>query len=111
MDARPEQTLIDAQIAWYYAQIALLKAKRNSIAPICRLPNELLSRIITIYAIDSGTLFNLRWAKVVMHICWRWYAVALAAQPLWSFIDLSYGERWARFYRQLERSGVAPLTI
>ncbi|KAJ6587526.1 hypothetical protein DFH09DRAFT_1307757 [Mycena vulgaris] len=45
---------IDTEIAWHYAQIALLKAKRNSIAPIRSLPNELLSRIITIYTIDSA---------------------------------------------------------
>ncbi|KAJ7149649.1 hypothetical protein C8R46DRAFT_1358718 [Mycena filopes] len=102
---------IDSKIAWHLAQIALLKAQRNSIAPISRLPNELLARIITIYAVESETLFDLGWAKVVTHVCQRWYAVARAEQSLWSFIDIGYGGRWGRFYRQLDRSGVAPLTI
>ncbi|KAJ7149646.1 hypothetical protein C8R46DRAFT_1198654 [Mycena filopes] len=108
---KEEMESIDSKIAWHLAQIALLKARRNSIAPICRLPNELLARIITIYAIESETLFDLGWAKVVTIVCQRWYAVARAEQSLWSFIDIGYGGRWGRFYRQLERSGVAPLTI
>ncbi|KAJ7149653.1 hypothetical protein C8R46DRAFT_1125701 [Mycena filopes] len=106
-----EMESIDAQIAWHYRQIAILKAKRNSIAPICRLPNELLVKIITIYAVESETLFDLGWAKVVTLVCQRWYAVGRAEQSLWSFIDIGYGHCWNRFYGQLKRSGVAPLTI
>ncbi|KAJ6493910.1 hypothetical protein C8R47DRAFT_393100 [Mycena vitilis] len=109
----PEEQMcsIDAEIAWHYEQIALLKAKRNAIAPICRLPNELLSRIIMIYAVDSDELSNLKWTKI-MKVCWRWRHLGLAAQPLWACIDLGWsGSQWDRLYGQLTRSGVAPLNV
>jgi hypothetical protein len=101
---------IDKQIAWHYSQIASLKAKRNSIAPIGRLPNELLSRIIAIYAVDSDSLFTLKWTKIML-VCWHWHHLGVAAHPLWSFIDLGWSGRWDRLYGQLRRSGVAPLTL
>ncbi|KAJ7128501.1 hypothetical protein C8R44DRAFT_778073 [Mycena epipterygia] len=63
-----QRTTIDSEIAWHYAQIALLMSKRNTIAPIGSLTNELLSRILTIYAVDSGTLFTLEWTQV-MYVC------------------------------------------
>ncbi|KAJ7112114.1 hypothetical protein C8R44DRAFT_582820, partial [Mycena epipterygia] len=66
-------------------QIALLKAKRNSLPPISSLPNELLTRIFTIYAVESDTLGNLEWAKI-MYVCHRWHDVVLVAQPLWAVI-------------------------
>ncbi|KAJ7764940.1 hypothetical protein B0H16DRAFT_1310474, partial [Mycena metata] len=67
-------------------QIFVLKAKRNSMAPICTLPNELMTRILTTYAIDLN-IFELKWAKI-MYVCRHWYELALAAQSLWGFIDL-----------------------
>ncbi|KAJ6467938.1 hypothetical protein DFH09DRAFT_1223059 [Mycena vulgaris] len=115
-DTRPAPTIkeqmehIDTEIAWHHTQIALLKAKRNSLAPICQLPTELLSRIFAIYAVDSGSLFNLKWTQV-MEVCWHWHHVSLAAHSLWSFIDLAWCRRRARLYGQLERSGVVPLTL
>ncbi|KAJ7077001.1 hypothetical protein B0H15DRAFT_955319 [Mycena belliarum] len=101
---------IDAEMAWHYAQLALLKAKRNAIVPILRLPNELLSRILTIYAVESDTLFNLRWSRI-MYVCRHFHALALAAQSLWAFIDLSWHAGIIRLRSQLERSGAAPVTI
>ncbi|KAJ7898648.1 hypothetical protein B0H14DRAFT_175456 [Mycena olivaceomarginata] len=107
-----EMSDIDDEIAWHYAQIALLKAKRNAIAPIRRLPNELVVRILTIYAVESDALFDLKWTKV-MYVCHHWHALALAAQQLWAFIDLQrHGPGTLhRLFVQLERSGVAPLNL
>ncbi|KAJ7141665.1 hypothetical protein C8R43DRAFT_1016970 [Mycena crocata] len=103
---------IDSDIEWHYAQIAVLKAKRNSFAPICGLPNELLSRIITIYVVESEFLFNLKWVKTIPHVCRHWHDLALAAQSLWSFIDFGWGHAgWEKLYQQLQRSGAAPLTL
>ncbi|KAK7018359.1 F-box domain-containing protein [Favolaschia claudopus] len=97
-------------IKWHYQQIRILKAKRNAIAPIRRLPNELMTRIITIFAEDSG-LFDLKWTKIIF-VCRHWHALALAAQPLWACIDLRSGARFTtRFFAQIERSGVASLSI
>ncbi|KAJ7711950.1 hypothetical protein B0H16DRAFT_1626573 [Mycena metata] len=104
-----EMSAIDHQIAWHYAQISLLKAKRNAMAPICALPNELMTRILTTYAIDLN-IFELKWAKI-MYVCRHWYELALAAQSLWGFIDLVWRGGYDRLFGQLKRSGVAPLTI
>ncbi|KAJ6589434.1 hypothetical protein B0H19DRAFT_1103846 [Mycena capillaripes] len=101
---------IDDEIAWHYAQIALLKDKRNALAPVQRLPNELMTRILTIYAVESDTLFNLKWTKV-MYVCRHWHALGLAAQSLWAFIDLKWNGNFHRLYAQLTRSGAAPLTL
>ncbi|KAK7017671.1 F-box domain-containing protein [Favolaschia claudopus] len=101
---------IDAMIKWHYKQIRILKAKRNAIAPIRRLPNELMTRIITIFAVDSG-LFDLKWTRIIF-VCRHWHALALAAQPLWACIDLGLGAKFTtRFFAQIDRSGVAPLSI
>ncbi|KAJ6450194.1 hypothetical protein C8R45DRAFT_1114269 [Mycena sanguinolenta] len=100
---------IDKELAWHYDQIALLKARRNALAPIRRLPNELMIRIFTIVAVESDTLFDLRWTKL-MFVCHHWHGLALAAQPLWAFIDV----RWhglGRLFGQLRHSGVAPLSF
>ncbi|KAK7018378.1 F-box domain-containing protein [Favolaschia claudopus] len=117
---RPTQTLaadymvqaheLDSQIAWHYAQIVVLKARRNAIVPIHRLPNELMTRIFTIFATesDSDMLFNLEWTQI-MRVCHHWHAVALAAQHLWAYIEVE--GTGSRFFPQLRRSGAAPLTI
>ncbi|KAJ7659227.1 hypothetical protein DFH06DRAFT_1195318 [Mycena polygramma] len=102
---------IEREIAWHYDQIASLKAKRNAMAPICSLPNELMTRILTIFAVETESLFNLKWTKV-MYVCHRWHALALAAQPLWGFINAKYGgKRTHRLIIQLKRSGAAPLSL
>ncbi|KAJ6550065.1 hypothetical protein B0H19DRAFT_185964 [Mycena capillaripes] len=105
-----EMFAIDTEIAWHYDQIALLKAKRNAIVPICNLPNELITRILTTYAVESNTLFNLKWTKLML-ICRHWHALSLAAQPLWAFIDLTWDGNLRRLFVQLRRSGAAPLTV
>ncbi|KAJ7626715.1 hypothetical protein B0H17DRAFT_1110613 [Mycena rosella] len=78
-----EIAALEKEIAWHYAQIAVLKAKRNALPPICSLPNELLCRIFTIYAVDSDSLFGLKWVKQIMYVCHRWHNLAVATQPLW----------------------------
>ncbi|KAJ7659209.1 hypothetical protein DFH06DRAFT_1297355 [Mycena polygramma] len=100
---------IEAEIACHYDQIALLKAKRNAMAPICSLPNELMTRILTIFAVETESLFNLKWTEV-MYVCHRWHELALAAQPLWGFIDASYDPE-SRLIIQLRHSGAAPLHL
>ncbi|KAF7375589.1 F-box domain-containing protein [Mycena sanguinolenta] len=100
---------IDKGLAWHYDQIALLKARRNALTPIRRLPNELMIRIFAIVAVESDTLFNLRWTKL-MYVCHHWHGLALAAQPLWGFIDLQW-HGLGRLFGQLRHSGAAPLSF
>ncbi|KAJ6460868.1 hypothetical protein DFH09DRAFT_1229502 [Mycena vulgaris] len=111
VSARAQMAALDNTISWHYTQISMLKAKRNSLAPICSLPNELLSRILTIYAVESKTLSNLKWTKIML-VCHHWHDLALAAHSLWAFIELGWNHRdHFRMWRQIDRSGVAPLTV
>ncbi|KAJ7141713.1 hypothetical protein C8R43DRAFT_587161 [Mycena crocata] len=106
-----EMASLETEIEWHYAQIALLKAKRNSLAPICSLPNELLCRIFIIYAVESDTLFNLKWTQI-MYVCHRWHDLAMATQPLWAAVQIGWQKRRIpRLFEQLTRSGAAPLTF
>ncbi|KAF7351738.1 F-box domain-containing protein [Mycena sanguinolenta] len=104
------QQTVDEEIAWHYTQIGLLKAKRNAMAPISALPNELMTRIFTIFAAESNSLFNLKWTKII-YVCHHWYALAQAAHPLWGYIDLSSGGKYNWMYAQFRRSGAAPLSV
>ncbi|KAF7365954.1 F-box domain-containing protein [Mycena venus] len=79
-------------------------------APISALPNELMERIFTIYAVDTDTLSNLKWTKI-MFVCRRWCELAEGAHRLWASIDLKYDGTPLRLYTQLKRSGFAPLTL
>ncbi|KAJ7239670.1 hypothetical protein C8J57DRAFT_1372406 [Mycena rebaudengoi] len=68
-----------------------------------------MSRIITIYAVESNSLASLGWTKIML-VCRLWREIALASQPLWTVIDVPY-RGFQRVSRQLELSGAAPLTI
>ncbi|KAK7053557.1 F-box domain-containing protein [Favolaschia claudopus] len=111
-DFESEAKEIEAQIAWHYYQIAILKAKRNAIVPIRRLPNELMIRILTIFAVEceSDGLFSLRWTRILT-VCQHWHALGLSAQHLWASIDLKWTGTTRRLFTQLKRSGAAPLAI
>ncbi|KAJ7149420.1 hypothetical protein C8R43DRAFT_829305, partial [Mycena crocata] len=65
-------------------QIALLKAERNSIAPISRLPNEIVAMVLNTYAWESD-LSDLRWTKMML-VCRLWYSLAMASHSLWAEI-------------------------
>ncbi|KAF7328060.1 hypothetical protein MKEN_00387100 [Mycena kentingensis (nom. inval.)] len=108
-DTIPE---IDAQLHIFVAHISALKAKRNSLVPLDKLPNELLTRILSIYAHVSGNLLEAQWSKTIMRVCRRWYELAMAEQPLWSYIGVNeFHESRSALYRQLQRAGAAPLTM
>ncbi|KAJ7059606.1 hypothetical protein C8F01DRAFT_1145087 [Mycena amicta] len=103
-DTIPE---IDGRVQALYAEITALKTKRNALVPIFKIPNEILCRIIELYAHASGrrSLFDLKWTKIIL-VCRRWYELALAEQRLWSYVEANGRDK---MYTQLERSGVAPL--
>ncbi|KAJ7090804.1 hypothetical protein B0H15DRAFT_836947 [Mycena belliarum] len=108
-----EMEIISRQIEWHYAQISLLKNKRNLLAPISNLPNEILCQIFSVYATESGDVSSLKWTKLML-ICRRWYDLAINHQHLWSFIEVHgfHTDRdTKRLEVQLKRSGAAPLTI
>lgn len=51
--------VLDAKLAWHREQIPMLIAERNKIIPVSGLPNELLIKILAVYAVISAGLFNL----------------------------------------------------
>ena len=86
---RLRQTIID-EIKSSEASIRALKSRRNTLAPISRLPFEILT---TIFAILSELAWNersvpLEWIRVA-HVCRRWREAALDYPRFWSHIDFT----------------------
>lgn len=104
---------IDNIVSHLYTQISRLKTYRNTIVPIFRLPDELLSQIFFEYASASNSLSDLKWTKLML-VCRRWHLVGMSTQTLWSFINIRAYDgihRYSKIYTQLERSGTTPLSV
>ncbi|KAJ6592585.1 hypothetical protein B0H19DRAFT_1088082 [Mycena capillaripes] len=101
---------IDDELTSLYERIALLKAKRNSIAPIFSLPPEVLVQVFS--EVSEGqplTGFFVPLTKLML-VCQHWYDVILSSQALWSNMagpQISGRTLSAR----LTRSGSASLKI
>ncbi|KAJ7481643.1 hypothetical protein FB451DRAFT_1236705 [Mycena latifolia] len=89
-------------------QIASLQEIRNTMTPIFRLPNEILSQIMTVYAGPSP--FDLKWTRIML-VCRHWHALALAAHHLWSFIEFGGPGHLRRVDAQLACSDITPLSV
>jgi F-box-like len=112
---------IDARIAALEREIIALKAERNSISPIARLPPEILSRIFIAFAhlgqeprsVASSSYYSatcvrtVQWS-VLTEVSQHWRDVALGCPQLWSRIGF-HKSGWAQL--MLERSKDAPLYI
>ncbi|KAJ7195101.1 hypothetical protein GGX14DRAFT_475377 [Mycena pura] len=85
-----------------FAHLASLKAHRNSIAPIFRLPTELLVEI-------SLRLSDLP-CKTITKVCRHWHAISSATPALWTRVELDLWNQ-QRFLSQMRLSGGLPLTI
>ncbi|TFK65156.1 hypothetical protein BDN72DRAFT_962712 [Pluteus cervinus] len=99
---------LDAKILDLRLQIAALSLTRNSLAPISRLPAELLT-IIWVYARNFSPVSSK--SKMAMVISWvssDWRRISLDWSWLWSEIDLHHAKGINVF---LARSRQAPLTL
>ncbi|KAJ7766334.1 Alpha/Beta hydrolase protein [Mycena maculata] len=90
-----------------------LRSQRNSLAPISRLPTEVLTTILESCPTIDGDRPHFRTRKFVSalkiaHVCRRWRDVALLSAHFWTNIVLSR-PRWA--LEMLHRSRVAPLVV
>ncbi|KAJ3890996.1 hypothetical protein GG344DRAFT_77325 [Lentinula edodes] len=105
---------IDQEILRYEEAVRDLKSRRNLLAPISKLPAEILCAIFvfctlpdpltpTNYAAD----YRWRWITVT-HTSRLWRNTALSCPTLWSKPEFTKTE-WA--YEMIRRSKMAPLTI
>jgi hypothetical protein len=89
---------IDARILVLETELTELRARRNTFAPLCQLPAELIVRILK--TVQRPTISpeatilqlnwepsNLQWCRFIA-VCRYIRAVALGETELWSFIDL-----------------------
>jgi len=104
--------LIDQEIEKCVAEIRKLKSRRNTLAPISRLPPEILSNIFMLCVTDNDGHFTVtpyRWSWItISHICRHWRNVALECSSLWCHLDFSKPD-WIP--EMLNRSKVAPLSV
>ncbi|TFK71303.1 hypothetical protein BDN72DRAFT_837910 [Pluteus cervinus] len=75
---------IHTEILHWEHHIRSLKSLHNSITPVSRLPNELLSRIMNIAYPQSGTPPHTR--LILSWVCRYWRNIALADPQLWCMI-------------------------
>jgi hypothetical protein len=111
---------LDAQIAMLHEQLAQLKRRRNRLAPICRLPFELLIHILKLiqrpvdafrvdYMTYSWEPFDNSWINVAA-ICAFMREKVMDAVDIWAVVDVhSADNKWLEYCKQ--RAGDVPLTI
>lgn len=99
---------IDIEVQKLEDSIRSLKSRRNVLAPISRLPPEILSKIFAFCASENpSTGKPLHWIKV-SHISRYWRAVALDSPSLWGNI-VTTRPRWTE--EMVKRSKMARLTL
>ncbi|KAJ7773924.1 hypothetical protein B0H16DRAFT_1510420 [Mycena metata] len=110
--ASARRAAIDNELAELSRKVALLKAERNSLAPIATLPNELLVRILA--AFTAGTAVSMRQPSTLaklMFVCRHWANIIAAFPTLWDEITLWSLPSRRSLEAQLLRSGGAPVGI
>lgn len=99
-------TEIDAKIAQHIQAIKSLRGQRNLLAPISRLPREILAYIFLFLSKEHP--FSLAWISTT-HICKLWRQIALDTPDLWTCINLSSRREIVETF--LTRSKAAGLTV
>jgi hypothetical protein len=111
---------IDARILTLEKEPAHLKKHRNSLAPFCKLPPELIIRIVRLVQNDSGYVYrspeqyhlyeamtyNCKWTRIML-LCRYIRAVVLDARSPWKVVDSRSKPEWIDLC--LQRCGNAPL--
>ncbi|OCH95894.1 hypothetical protein OBBRIDRAFT_443601 [Obba rivulosa] len=109
--AAAARAALDAEIAALDAALAQLRARRNALAPVLRLPHELLADVFAHVAQDAAAAhpwaLEVPWAAVA-HVCRYWRAVALHAPRVWAALALKRPE-WVAM--ALQRAKAVPLVV
>ncbi|KDR85147.1 hypothetical protein GALMADRAFT_260847 [Galerina marginata CBS 339.88] len=98
--------IIDKEVSKHENEIVTLWKRRNTFAPVSRLPPEMLCRIFY-FASQDLERGPLHWIKV-SHVCHEWRDVAVNSPSLWTNLPLS-NARWTE--EMLSRSRMADLTV
>jgi hypothetical protein len=110
---------LDQQIVHLRAETIRLLRQRNGLAPIARLPDEVLAEIfvasrdlvMNIYGRRAeGPLLDRLWS-VLTHTCQAWRVVALHCPRLWSVIHFGTIQKFAWSHLMLARAHSSPLSI
>jgi hypothetical protein len=106
---------IDQEILRYEEAVRELKSRRNLLAPISRLPAEILCAVFMFCSVPepltpaSFGSVDTRWRWIIVtHTSRLWRSIALSCPALWSKPEFTKTE-WA--YEMIRRSKMAPLTI
>lgn len=79
--------LLDSQILAVQNHLIRLKRHRNELAPISRLPNEILCKIFALIRFSSSTHYDhiriYEWVFIT-HVCREWREVCLGYRDMWS---------------------------
>ncbi|KAG5647807.1 hypothetical protein DXG03_007729 [Asterophora parasitica] len=100
--------LIDQEMQRLEDAIRLLKSRRNILAPISRLPPEMLAKVFSFRAAESVESSNpLEWIRV-SHVSRHWRAIALDSPSLWGNLVFTR-PKWSE--EMLKRSKMASLIV
>ncbi|KAH6901498.1 hypothetical protein BKA70DRAFT_1308836 [Coprinopsis sp. MPI-PUGE-AT-0042] len=110
--------LLDSHILTMEKEILIVRSQRNRLAPISRLPVEMLTNIFLECAASpwptsnskkegSSALYT-KWT-VVSHVCRQWRDVALGCSELWSTLNQKMSVKWME--AMIERSKASPISI
>jgi hypothetical protein len=107
---------IEMEIAHLQSKLVALKSTRNKFSAICRLPNEILGRILfhmkpkppttSVVLVDFSP--KRAWNQAILS-CSHIYQVAISTPELWDHISFTWRSDLINIY--LDRSGTLPLTI
>ncbi|KAK7019150.1 hypothetical protein VNI00_018182 [Paramarasmius palmivorus] len=103
--------LLDEKIAQTKENLHNLHFQRNSLLPICRLPNEILALILIFCASDVRRYSTPHWRMSwlwLTHVCQHWRAIALGCPAMWDTPDFS---KPSLAREMLVRAKLAPLYI
>ncbi|KDQ60108.1 hypothetical protein JAAARDRAFT_595871 [Jaapia argillacea MUCL 33604] len=93
-------------------KMRVLAGRRNSLAPISRLPPEILLAIFRLYAVTQPLPLRKQspcsWWIDITYVCQHWRAIALSDPRLWICPPM-FSEKWA--FEMARRSGDQPLII
>ncbi|TRM70622.1 hypothetical protein BD626DRAFT_564234 [Schizophyllum amplum] len=83
--------MYESRISDIDAHISALQTRRALLAPVRRLPAELLGSVFAFACEDGNTITNRLWpALAISRVCSCWRDIALASTALWSFITMNY---------------------